>query len=173
MPRKGCQQTPEHRAKIAASQLGKTRAHAHGWTHQGVRFVMDHGRERLEHRVIMEQHLGRALLHNEVVHHRNGNRLDNRVENLQVLTRAAHTTLHDTGKSRKGQTHKKGWTPEQRAKQMEAIRKRPPMSAETRAKISATMKRTRAQHFWNSRPNHETASTSGLENAYRAFCRHT
>ncbi len=48
----------------------------------------------LEHRVIVENNIGRLLLSNEVVHHINGKYKDNRIENLQVMTNSEHTKLH-------------------------------------------------------------------------------
>ena len=47
-----------------------------------------------EHRWLMEQHLGRKLLPNEVVHHVNQVRHDNRLENLQVMEWGIHTRDH-------------------------------------------------------------------------------
>lgn len=48
-----------------------------------------------EHRVIMEKYLGRKLTKFEDVHHINRIKSDNRIENLQVLTRSEHTILHE------------------------------------------------------------------------------
>ena len=46
------------------------------------------------HVVIMEKHIGRRLRKDECVHHINHIRTDNRIENLQLMTRSEHSRLH-------------------------------------------------------------------------------
>ena len=47
-----------------------------------------------QHRLFAERRLGRYLLETEIVHHRNQDKLDNRLENLQVVTRSEHQAIH-------------------------------------------------------------------------------
>lgn len=46
--------------------------------------IVDYGRAILEHKYIMEKKLGRQLFPNENIHHINGIRNDNRIENLEI-----------------------------------------------------------------------------------------
>lgn len=60
------------------------------------------GRVMLEHRYVMELVLGRPLRSDEQVHHKNHDRLDNRPENLEVVSSAEHGlrhTIHATSKA--------------------------------------------------------------------------
>lgn len=50
--------------------------------------------DRLVHRAIAQHTLGKDI-RGKVVHHKNYNKLDNRPENLQVMTEEEHRALHD------------------------------------------------------------------------------
>ena len=47
-----------------------------------------------EHRYILELALGRRLKKDEIAHHINGDSLDNRIENLEVMTKIEHDRMN-------------------------------------------------------------------------------
>jgi hypothetical protein len=51
------------------------------------RWLVHHNRTAFEHRYVMAKMLGRPLTRDESVHHRNGDRLENRAENLELWSR--------------------------------------------------------------------------------------
>jgi HNH endonuclease len=65
-----------------------------GWMEGGYWHVMIDGKKIAFHRYLMELHLGRRLDRNEVVHHIDGNPLNNDPDNLAVLSRSEHQRLH-------------------------------------------------------------------------------
>lgn len=58
----------------------------------GYRLIVVNKKTYMEHRWVMEQYLNRPLLKSETVHHKNGIRTDNRIENLELWT-----TNHKSG----------------------------------------------------------------------------
>jgi len=69
---------------------------------RGGEYIDDWGYRRIrvdrqyvkEHRYVMEQHLGRKLLHSEEVHHIDHDKLNNAIDNLQIMSASEHATLH-------------------------------------------------------------------------------
>jgi hypothetical protein len=55
----------------------------------------------LEHRVVLENHLGRILDDDEVVHHLDGDKKNNCIHNLEVMTNREHARLHQLDHGRK------------------------------------------------------------------------
>lgn len=72
---------PEWKGGRIVNKDGYVQVYApdHPTTHRTKKYV-------LEHRLVMEKHLGRYLTRDEVVHHRNGQKDDNRLENLELFS---------------------------------------------------------------------------------------
>lgn len=58
----------------------------------------------MEHILVWEQETGVSIPPNCCIHHLNGNKSDNRIENLCMMQHKAHTVMHHTGAKRSNET---------------------------------------------------------------------
>lgn len=64
------------------------------WLENGYKVLYNNGHPIKEHIFIMEQHIHRKTHRGEVVHHIDGNKLNNNINNLMLLTAGEHSKLH-------------------------------------------------------------------------------
>lgn len=77
----------------------------------GYKRITINGKYVFEHRVIMEQYLKRKLrpFPYEVVHHKDGNKLNNAIENLELLSLVTHNAHHHKGKTSSFRKYPLNW----------------------------------------------------------------
>ena len=105
-----------------------------------------------EHRLVMEKYIGRYLTKNEVVHHIDGNRSNNLIDNLLLLKRGEHASKHHKGAKRSAESCAKirlinigrVRSVETRKKISDAVRLRV-VTADTRLKHSIALKKRWAE----------------------------
>lgn len=73
----------------------------------GYKTRRDQGKVVSDHRFLWEQHHGRAIPPGHMVHHRDGDRLNNAIENLQLVTFEEHRRIHSGWTSIQGRWHKR------------------------------------------------------------------
>ena len=80
---------------IIRKQIGENSfSYKGGSVVNGYRKIVIDGKTTYEHRYVMEKHLGRKLTKYEHIHHINHNGLDNRLENLKIVSMSEHKKEH-------------------------------------------------------------------------------
>lgn len=82
---------------LKASKIGKNRIGVYVPTHPKA----NNRGYVLRYRYIVEQYLNRYLTEQEEIHHINGNKCDDRLDNLQIISCSEHTKLHMKQKNRR------------------------------------------------------------------------
>lgn len=98
--RKGKKHSEETKIKISTSHIKKGVGHKKTRSDGYVSiYFPDHPKSNkdgyiMEHDLVMECYIGRWLKEDEIVHHKNKKRNDNRIENLKLMTKSEHAKMH-------------------------------------------------------------------------------
>lgn len=122
------------RNKDNATPVGSKRTVAKGY----IEIKTNNGWTR-EHRYVMEQYLGRKLKKDEIIHHKDENKKNNIISNLELLLHGEHTKYHHTGAKR---------------------------SEETKRLISESKKR---KHIYEKHPSYKHITMENLKNEYLKY----
>lgn len=88
--------TPRHQSR-AGKQGSLYNIKLRGVNVQAKTYIKFFGKHK--HRAVMGNSVGRELLPSEIVHHIDGNRHNNNIKNLRLLTRREHAMVHLHGKN--------------------------------------------------------------------------
>lgn len=107
-PNKGKKFSEQHKINLSLAHLGKNSNNSHyRWkggkvTRNGYVYILSpyHPSAKKDRyikraRLIMEKHIGRFLTPYEIVHHINKIKNDDRIKNLQIVTRSEHNQIHN------------------------------------------------------------------------------
>ena len=85
-----------HAGRLNGRWKGGRQFHKAFQSGKGYILIKHNGKRCREHRVLMEKHLKRQLLRSEVVHHKDGDSLNNNLENLQLFSsQSSHQRYED------------------------------------------------------------------------------
>ena len=103
----GKKHNPETIEKMRQDKLGAKNPNWNGGRRiheQGYSMILEsNNRYVMEHRIIMENYLGRKLKQTEVVHHKDGDPKNNRIENLMLFeNQSKHNKFHQIESPRRG-----------------------------------------------------------------------
>lgn len=99
--------TKEWKENISKSKKGKGKGFSikpSGY----IEITMGENKGRLQHIIIMEGLIGRRLYSNECVHHKDENRSNNNIDNLELMTRSEHAKFHAIKNHKKRNRNSKG-----------------------------------------------------------------